>query len=343
MNKASDKYYVVRFICISAIAIVLSLLLVGFVYAQELILDNLIDKSLSRMEDRFNGFANYGEGGIQTLLVNTFYLLAVIEFSWAMIKVILYRPVLQSFLSVLVSRILFISFFSWLLQRGSQTAHEIFESFVKLAELGMAEGGVPAEIEISPGNIFDAGQATFARMYTHATEIGVLDLIFDSDVSITTPMMMLFVGIFVIITMTILAAHFGVVLLETFIAATAGIILLALGSSRWTYQYAVTYLKYAFSVGVKLFVFSIIVLVTLDEIEFFLANYDPDSITNLGSLLTFCIFSTALAAMAPKAIRGMVEGVSVGQASADALGRANPTRVVSKTTGRVNKLLLPSR
>ncbi len=309
---------------------VIAVLLITSAQAQ-VVVDNIVDTSLNRYRIQFN-FAGQNIG---VLLLNTFYLLAVVEFTWAMVQVYLSQGGMQSFVSTIVSRSLFVGFFAWLLTRGSQTATEIFQSFEELAIASTLTSG-----QLSPSNILDRGQELWARLYENATAIGVFDLILDDEASLSTPVLLVFIGMLVFVIMAIIAAHFAVVLLETFIAANAGIILLALGASRWTYQYAVTYLRYAMSVGMKLFIFSIIVGLTFDEVARFLSLADISDIHNLMSLVAFILFAAVVSILAPNSIRGMMDGVSVGSA-ANIAGATFSAKAISSRTGQVNRLFLP--
>lgn len=291
----------------------------------QVVVDNIADTSLGRYETRFEFIGNQLSG----LMLNTFYLLAVIEFSWAIILVFIHNTGLQGFLSTVVTRVLFIGFFSWLLGRGGQSATDIFRSFEDLAIATTLTDGA-----LTPSNIIDKGNILWSRLYNEATSIGVFDIIFDPDKSLSTPVLLIFIGMIVLMVMTVIAAHFAVVLLETFIAASAGIILLALGATRWTYKYATRYLMYAMSVGMKLFVLTIIVGLTIDEINRFFLTAAIDEINNLMSLLAFMIFTMILAILVPKSVKGMMDGVSVGSATGAARG------IVSRSTGQIGRRFL---
>ena len=308
--------------------------LIASVQAQ-VVIDNLVDSSLMRYQIRFEFVGDR----LVSLMLNTFYLLALIEFTWAMISVMLRGGGLQDFLSTLVTRILFIGFFSWLLSRGSATASEVFQSFEQLAIATTLTDGA-----ITPSNIMDHGQVLWARLYQEAISVGVFDILFDPNHSLSTPVLLLFIGMFSFLVMAIIAAHFAVVLLEMFIAANAGIILLGLGASRWTYQYATAYLRYALSVGMKLFVFTIVVGLTLDEIDRFFATAAIDEINNLMALLAFILFAAVVSIIVPKSVKGMMDGVSVGTAGnvASAISSRNVSaRPISRSTGQLSKMFLP--
>jgi len=317
-----------------AVFVLVLLSLIASVHAQ-VVIDNLVDSSLIRYQIRFEFIGDRLVG----LMLNTFYLLAVIEFTWAMITLMLKQAGMQAFLSTIVTRSLFIGFFSWLLTRGSATASEVFQSFEQLAIATTLTDGA-----ITPSNIMDHGQVLWARLYQEAISIGIFDSVFDPNKSLSTPVLLLFIGMVAFVVMAIIAAHFAVVLLEMFIAANAGIILLGLGASRWTYQYATAYLRYALSVGMKLFVLSIVVGLTLDEIDRFFATAAIDEINNLMALLAFILFAAVVSIIVPKSVKGMMDGVSVGTAGtvASAISaRHVNSRPISRSTGQLSKMFLP--
>lgn len=315
---------------LKSVVFLLLLFSIGSYVNAQVVIDNIVDRSLTRYETRFDFFAALASN----LVLNTFYLLAVIELSWSVFSVLIRNAGLQAFLSTLVTRIMFIGFFAYLLTRGSQTAIDIKDSFIDLAVATTATTGT-----ISPGTIMDLGQDLFARMYGQATDIGVFDLLFDENTSLSTPIILIFAGMLVFIVMAIMSAHFAVVLLEAFFAASGGVILLGLGSNRWTYKYATGYLKYAMSVGMKLFIFTIIVGLTIDEINRFITQAAIDEINNVFALLAFVTFSAIVSIIVPKSVKGMMEGISIG--SADITSINDNRRMISRTTGQVNKLLIP--
>ena len=290
--------------------IVVVLLFIATQVEAQIIVDNIVDDSLDRYETRFNLFA----GNVRGLVLNTFYLLAVIEISWSVISVFIRNAGLQVLVSTLVTRIMFIGFFAFLLARGTATvpegaltAIEIKDSFMDLA---IATGVV--DDTISPSNVMDLGQELWSRMYGLATDVNVFDIVFSDDISLSTPVVLLFAGILAFVIMAILAAHFAVVLLEAFFAASGGIILLGLGASRWTYKYAVSYLKYAMSVGIKLFFFTIIVGITIDEVDRFTTNVDLYRFTNIAALIAFLLFALIVSLIVPKSVKGVMDAVDAG-------------------------------
>jgi len=303
--------------------------MVSHVEAQ-VVIDNIVDRSMNRYEFRFDTLAT----NAQNIMLNTFFLLATIEVTWSVGIVLIRNEGLQSLLSTIVSRIMFIGFFLYLLQAGSSTAKNIMKSFVDLAVATELTTG-----EVNPSNIMDLGQDLWARLYIEATSIGVWEILTDENTGISTPIILIFLGMVAFMIMALISAHFGVILIESFFAASGGVILLGLGGSRWTYQYATTYLKYAMSVGMKLFILTIIVGLTLGEINRFMAVADIHNVGNLFALIAFMLFSLVVSTIAPRSVRGMMDGISTGSANINSLSDSRKT--ISKTTGQVNKLLLP--
>ena len=306
--------------------------MVGDANAQAIVIDNLAGNSLERMRRWFDASASPLQNAVQ----NTFYYLALIELSWTMMLLIIRNAGLQQFISVLVVRIMYIGIFAWLLNQGSATVVSIFMSFEDLAiATGMTDGN------LQPGHLFDRGLELYGLMYRQATDVGVFEVLTNPATTISESVLTFIIGIGVFIALAFIAAHYAVVLLETFIVANAGIILLAFGGSSWTSGYAKLYLRYAFSAGVKLFLLSLVAGVIVGEIDGFLNSVDGEDMARIISLAAFILFSLVLVIMLPRSARGLVDGVSVGDAGSAASAAGGARKVadgVSSTSGQVKSL-----
>jgi len=266
--------------------------------------NNILEETLDSYEMNMRNIT----GRIRLLLVNTFYLLALIEFSWGMIKVYIDNGGLQAFLSEIITRIMFIGFFLYLFRQGTSIPFDIVDTFRDLAATGVP--GTPRQI--TPDNILDIGK-NFVTDSWDAIEVS----------NILAGLGVLFASIIVFVAMVILAAHLAVALLEFYVVGYGGFVLLAFGASRWTHGYAVSYLKYAMSVGMKLFILLIIVAVIQVEMASYSVAVDQASMTNVWAVTAFALFSVVLAVVAPQSVMGMMSGVSVATgAGAAAAGGA---------------------
>ena len=280
--------------------------------------DNLLDATLDTYRTRMATIT----GNVGNLLVNTFYLLALIEFTWGMIKNYIDNGGLQGFLTEIITRILFIGFFLYLFQNGTQFPLDIANSFRDLAASVPGTGRT-----LTPDNVVDIGQNIMAQSWNEILSGNIL-----------SGLGMLIAAVIVFIAMVILAAHLAVALLEFYIVGYGGFVLLALGASRWTHGYAVSYLKYAMSVGMKLFVLLIIVAVVQGEMAAYLANVDQASITNVWAVCAFALFSVIIAIIAPQSVMGMMSGVSIASgagaaAAAQTVGSVGGTAMGAASTG----------
>jgi len=291
----------------------LTIVLVSTEASAQVVENNILDNTLDTYRTRMTVITN----NIRGLLVNTFYLLAVIEFSWGMIKTYIDNGGLQTFLSEIITRIMFIGFFFALFRWGTAIPLDIVNTFRGLAT------NVPGTSQLlRPDNIVDIGQNFLSDSW---------DIITQGDV--LTGLGMLFASLIVFVAMVILAAHLTVALLEFYVVGYGGFVLLAFGASRWTHGYAVSYLKYAMSVGMKLFILLIIVAVITVEMTAYLTTVDHDRATNVWAVTAFALFSVILAIIAPQSVMGMMSGVSIASgAGAAAAGSA----LASTATGAKN-------
>ncbi len=275
--------------------------------------NNLLEGTLNTYRDRMTLIT----GNISALLVRTFYLLALLEFTWGMIKNYLDNGGLQGFVKELITRILFIGFFLYLFQNGTQFPLAIVNSF---RDLAVAGAGTTAQL--TPDNIVDIGQNFIAQAWDEIIAGSIL-----------SGLGLLFASLIVFVAMIILAAHLAVAILEFYVVGYGGFVLLAFGASRWTHGYAVSYLKYAMSVGMKLFVLLIIVAVIEAEMRAYFFAVEQASITNVWAVAAFALFSVILGIVAPQSVMGMMSGVSVasGGAAASAMQTLGSTGGVAAT------------
>ena len=302
---------------ISLSIIGIAIVLISSPAAAQVVENNILGDTITTYEDRMQTIF----GSISGLLINTFYLLALLEFSWGMLKNYIDNGGLQGFLSELITRIMFIGFFLFLFEQGTEIPRDIVDTFKQLAN------EVPdTPVELTPDNVLDIGQNFVAQAWNEIESTNIL-----------AGLGLLFASLIVFASMVILAAHLTVALLEFFVVGYAGFILLAFGASRWTHGYATAYLKYAMSVGMKLFVLLIIVAVIQVEMAAYLAAVDQASITNVWAVCAFALFSTILAVIAPQSVMGMMSGVSIASgagAVAAGVGLAAPALGVAAVASR---------
>lgn len=225
-----------------------------------------------------------------------FWILAGIEIGIAAIYLAINTASLDAWFAELVRRILFIGLFAFILDQGPELGKAIVNSLFQIG----ASGG-----SASPADIFDAGIRVASQMSEQA-QFGLFE---DNALAIAA----VFAMIVVVVSFSLVAAIFVAVMVEMYVGLLAGMIMLGLGGSSFTKDFAVRYLIYAFSVGMKLMALVMIarigseVLIGLAEAP--TASSDQFITTLAIAGISVVVFIIAM--YVPPIIQGVVQGASV--------------------------------
>ncbi len=141
-----------------------------------------------------------------------------------------------------------------------------------------------------------------------------------------------FAMVVVVVSFSLVAAIFVAVMVEMYVGLLAGMIMLGLGGSSYTKDFAVKYLVYAFSVGMKLMALVMIAKIGSDIL---LGLAEAPTATSEQFITTLAIAGISvvvfvIAMYVPPILQGVVQGASVsggmeairhgGQAASAALG-----------------------
>ncbi|RUW98882.1 P-type conjugative transfer protein TrbL, partial [Mesorhizobium sp. M2A.F.Ca.ET.037.01.1.1] len=224
-----------------------------------------------------------------------FWILAGIEIGIAAVWLAIQAASLDTWFAELVRRIMFVGFFVFVLEQGPDFAKAVVNS---LFEIG-AGGGTA-----SPANIFNAGLQV-ASVMSEKVQFGLFE---DNALAIAA----VFAMVIVVISFSLVAAIFVAVMVEMYVGLLAGMIMLGLGGSSFTKDFAVRYLVYAFSVGMKLMALVMIARIG-SEVLLGLVNMPAGSdqfVTTLAiggiSVVVFII-----SMYVPPIVQGVVQGVSI--------------------------------
>ncbi|NJL50601.1 MAG: P-type conjugative transfer protein TrbL, partial [Blastochloris sp.] len=237
--------------------------------------------------------------GWETTILNAarslFWILAGIEIGIAAVWLAIGAASLDAWFAELVRRILFVGFFAFVLDRGPALAKAVVDS---LFQIGAGSGSA------SPANVFNAGLTVAAKM-SEKISFGVFQ---DNALALSASLAM----IVSVVAFSLVAAIFVAVLIEMYVGLMAGMILLGLGGSSFTKDFAVRYLVYAFSVGMKLMALVMIAKIGSDVLiglatDTAVGNQYQTILAIAG--LAVVVFVIAL--YVPNIIQGVVQGVSV--------------------------------
>ncbi|NTF10814.1 P-type conjugative transfer protein TrbL [Agrobacterium rubi] len=251
---------------------------------------------LTTLENSVVAAAKGWETTVMNAARSLFWILAGIEFGIAAVWLAINAASLDSWFAELVKRIMFIGLFAFILNEGPAFAKVVVDS---LYQIGAGGGSA------SPANIFDAG----IRVATKMSEQAKFGLFEDNSLAIAA----VFAMVVVVVCFSLVAAIFVSVMVEMYVGLLAGMIMLGLGGTSYTKDFAVKYLVYAFSVGMKLMALVMIAKIGSDIL---LGLAEAPTATSEQFITTLAIAGISvvvfvIAMYVPPILQGVVQGASV--------------------------------
>jgi len=250
---------------------------------------------LTSLQSQITTAAKGWETTVMDAAKSLFWILATIEIGIAAVWLALQAASLDSWFAELVRRIMFIGFFAFVLAQGPTFAKAVVDSLFQIG----AGGGTA-----SPADVFNAGLAVATKM-SEKIQFGLFE---DNALAISAA----FAMVVVVIAFSLVAAIFVSVMVEMYIGLLAGMIMLGLGGSSYTKDFAIRYLVYAFSVGMKLMALVMISRIG-SEVLIGLAN-EPDIGDQFQTALAIAGIAVVVFIVAiyvPNIMQGVVQGASV--------------------------------
>ncbi|MBT9371126.1 P-type conjugative transfer protein TrbL [Rhizobium sp. CSW-27] len=272
---------------------------------------------LTALQNEITTAAKGWETTVMDAARSLFWILAGIEIGIAAVWLALQAASLDSWFAELVRRIMFVGFFSFVLAQGPTFAKAVVDSLFQIG----ASGGTA-----SPADVFNAG-LTVATKMSEKVQFGLFE---DNALAISAA----FAMVVTVIAFSLVAAIFVSVMVEMYLGLLAGMIMLGLGGSSFTKDFAIRYLIYAFSVGMKLMALVMISRIG-SEVLIGLANRPDvgDQFQTALAIAGIAVVVFIIAMYVPNIIQGVVQGASVtggmetirhgGQAASFALGAAS--------------------
>lgn len=169
-----------------------------------------------------------------------FGLLALIEFTWSAVTMVLDKTDLQSWTSALIRKIMWIGAFYALLINGRNWIPAIIDSFEQVGSNAAAMAG-----PLSPSDVMAQGINIAGALMDAAGTSGFF----------TNPapaFALVFCAIIIVLSYVIITINFVVVVVESYIIVSVGFVFLGFGGSRWTAPYVERYIGLAVSIGIKI-------------------------------------------------------------------------------------------
>ncbi|MDT4831582.1 P-type conjugative transfer protein TrbL [compost metagenome] len=250
---------------------------------------------LTSLQNQIITAAKGWEATVMNAARSLFWILATIEIGIAAVWLALQAASLDGWFNELVRRIMFVGFFAFVLEQGPTFAKAIVDSLFQIG----AGGGTA-----SPADVFNAGLAVATKM-SEKVQFGLFE---DNALAIAAA----FAMVVTVIAFSLVAAIFVSVMVEMYLGLLAGMIMLGLGGSSFTKDFAIRYLVYAFSVGMKLMGLVMISRIG-SEVLIGLAN-EPDMGNQFQTALAIAGIAVVvfiIAMYVPNILQGVVQGASV--------------------------------
>ena len=268
--------------------LLICLLAAGPAHAQE-------GSVLTELENQIVTAAKGWETTVMNAARSLFWILAGIEIGIAAVWLAINAASLDAWFAELVRRIMFIGLFVFILDQGPTFAKAVVDS---LYQLGAGSGSA------SPANVFNAGLTVASKM-SEKISFGLFE---DNALALSAALAM----IVSVIAFSLVAAIFISVLVEMYVGLLAGMIMLGLGGSSFTKDFAVRYLVYAFSVGMKLMALVMIAKIGSDVlIGLASSSTVGDDYQAALAIAGIAVVVFVIAMYVPNIMQGVVQGVSV--------------------------------
>lgn len=269
---------------------------------------DLIRKNAENWDDKLRGYAT-----------TLFWLLAGIQFVWQFFPLVFRQADFGEIMGELIRFVMTTGFFLALLSFSSEWAADVVNSFRQAAAnaAGLGTTGM------RPGDMF-------AVAVDLANTVGNVE-----TWNPLTATMIAFSALLVLVCFVFIAAFMAVTVVESYIIINAAVLFMGFGGSQWTREYALAIVRYAVSVGAKLFVLTLIVGLIVTSSKEWAAAYQNDD-ASMWTMVGLAVLCAILAKTVPEIVAGVISGSSGGGGSSigglAAAGAAGAAAAISVLT-----------
>ncbi|HCN5947589.1 TPA: P-type conjugative transfer protein TrbL [Escherichia coli] len=226
-----------------------------------------------------------------------FWLLVSIQFVWTFFPLVFKQADFGEIVGELIRFILVTGFFLALLTFSTTWGAAVVDSFREAG--GQAAGYGKA---LKPGDIFGVA-------------VELADTIGNVETwNPLTAFMVSLAGIIVLLCFAFIAAFMGLTIIESYIVINASVLFMGFGASQWTREFALAVVRYAVSVGAKLFILTLLVGLIVDSAKTWQAAYNNDS-ASMWTMIGLALACAYFAKTIPEMIAGLIAGTSSGGGS----------------------------
>ena len=310
-------------------AVIVSLLLCWNVSVAQPVGGPPENNAVDEIADSFQAAAAKWGEPIQKASLRLFWLLAGISFTWGAMQLALQGGDIKDSAAFLVTQVMTIGFFLYLLTNSGDIATYIISSLGEISkDATTVAGGIP---KLSPGGIFDAGLDLTKKV---SLEISFWDPGASLGVIICT--------IIIFIAFVLIAAELLLLTIQMYIVINAATILTAFGGAPWTRGLAINYLRLALNVGLQLFVIQLVIGLGQSFITSWAEKIGSDNtqvFTMVGVTIVFLVLTKRLPAISSQLVAGQLSagGPSIGNTLGATLGGTATAAMMAAGGGMLMK------
>lgn len=238
------------------------------------------------------------DGKLRDYALRLFWGLAGIQLVWTFFPLVFKQADFGELVGELIRFIMVIGFFLALLLFATEWGNAIVDSF---REAGASAAGLPSK-GLTPGSVFGLA-------------IDLADMIGRINTwNPATAFMLTLASLVILLCFAFIAAFLGITLIESYIVINASVLFMGFGSSQWTREFSIAILRYAVSVGAKLFVLTLLVGLIVESAKSWQAAYTNDS-ASMWTMVGLSLVCAYFAKTIPEIIQGLITGTSTGGGS----------------------------
>ncbi len=249
-----------------------------------------------------------------------FYLLALIQITWAAITLALEKADLQGWVVGLIRQVFFIGLGAAILYNAQDWMWAIFKSFTDL-------GAMVNPKTLQPGDVFGYG-------ITIAKEISTTSVGWDIPLGLSY----LLASLVIVFAFSFMAITMLLALIEGVIAVVLGQILLGFAGSKWTIGYTEKYLGMIINVGLKVFTTYFMAGIAVTIVQGWLNTMKvTDGWSVVQELVGGSLILAAVVYAVPKFVSMVIGGApSLGFSDASAVTAGAATALGTAVGGAIN-------
>ncbi len=225
--------------------------------------------------------------------LSLFWGLAGIQLIWTMMPLVFKQADFGEIAGELFKYCLVTGFFLFLLTDSASLATAVVDSF---RQAGAAAAGASKALE--PGDIF------FIAV-NFAIKIGNVNT-YNPFVAISTAA----AAALCLLSFAFIAGFMALTIIESYVVINASVLFMGFGASQWTREYSLSIMRYAVSVGAKLFILTLLVGIVVKAANDWANAYQAGDNASMWTMVGLALVCAYLCRTIPDLVQGVIGGAS---------------------------------